>query len=95
MKKLLYLSLIITFVVAFSGFCAGQSDIKKIKERVVTELMKSSVDDSRVVSLLETLKEDGTWPGINYKDVSRTGFRHVRHYRNMVSLARCYLFWAY
>ena len=90
MKKLLYLSLIITFVVAFSGFCAGQSDIKKIKERVVTELMKSSVDDSRVVSLIETLKEDGTWPGINYDDVSPTGFEHRNHYGNMNTLARAY-----
>ncbi|NOR75404.1 MAG: chondroitin lyase, partial [Draconibacterium sp.] len=90
MKKLLSLSFITIFVIAFSGFCSAQSDIKKIKDRVVSELMKSEVDDSRVAKLLETIKEDGTWPGINYDDVSRTGFEHRNHYGNMNTLARSY-----
>jgi chondroitin AC lyase len=40
--------------------------------------------------LINTLREDGTWPGINYEDVSRTGFEHRFHLSNMVELARAY-----
>lgn len=74
----------------FSSLAAASPDIEKIKSRVVTELMKPPVDDSRVESLIETLKEDGTWPGINYEDVSRTGFEHRNHYANMIVIARAY-----
>ncbi len=74
----------------FVGNSNAQSDIEKIKERIVTELLNSPVDDSRVELLLETIKEDGTWPGINYEDVSRTGFEHRNHYSNMNLLARAY-----
>ena len=89
MKNRTYLLLGIFFMV-FIGNSNAQSDIEKIKKRVVAELMKLEVDDSRVAKLLETIKEDGTWPGINYEDVSRTGFEHRNHYANMIVLARAY-----
>ncbi len=82
--------LIVILAITFSSFCNAQSDFQKIKKRIVAELMKPEVDDSKVEILVNTIHDDGTWPGINYKDVSRTGFQHVRHYGNMVSLARAY-----
>jgi len=88
--KITVFILILVLSTAFSNLCNAQSDFAKIKERVVKELMKSEVDDSRVEKLIETIKEDGTWPGINYEDVSRTGFEHRNHYGNMVVLARAY-----
>ncbi|MCF6358677.1 MAG: polysaccharide lyase beta-sandwich domain-containing protein [Draconibacterium sp.] len=89
MKNRTYL-LIGFFLLVFSGFSKAQSDFEIIKERVVNELLKSEVDDSRISMLIETLKKDGTWPDINYEDVSRTGFQHRNHYGNMISLARAY-----
>jgi chondroitin AC lyase len=68
----------------------AQNDSGIIKKRVVDELMKPRVDDDHIVNLINTLRDDGTWPGINYEDVSRTGFQHSRHSGNMVSLARAY-----
>lgn len=85
-----YLLLIIVFTLTISGFCNAQSDIQIIKNRLLVELLKPKVDENRVTKLLETLNEDGTWPGINYGDVSRTGFQHRNHYRNMITLARAY-----
>ena len=82
--------LIGVLIMVYAGNSNAQSDIEKIKKRVVEELMKPGVDDSRVAILLETIKTDGTWPGINYEDVSRTGFEHRNHYSNMISLARAY-----
>lgn len=77
-------------------FCVGslhaqaKSDIEIIKERVVIELMSHEVNDAEVKTLIATIKDDGTWPGINYEDVSRTGFEHRFHYANMIQLARAY-----
>lgn len=82
--------LILVLSTSFLNLCNAQSDIAIIKERVVKELMKPVVDDSRVEQLIETLKEDGIWPGINYEDVSRTGFEHRNIYGNMIVLARAY-----
>ncbi len=92
MKNWTYLLIGILMMVS-SGICnaqSAQSDIEKIKQRVVTELMKPKVDDSKIAHILETYNNDGTWQGINYEDVSRTGFQHRNHYANMISLARAY-----
>lgn len=82
--------LIVLFALAFSGACFAQSDIQKVKKRVVENLMKSEVDDAEVNKLLETINDDGAWPGIDYANVSREGFEHRYHTANMVLLARAY-----
>ncbi|MEO1012394.1 MAG: polysaccharide lyase family 8 super-sandwich domain-containing protein [Bacteroidota bacterium] len=61
-----------------------------IKKRVVTEIMKTSVADAHIEEIITTLSEDGTWPDIDYKDVSREGFQHRVHADNMLDLARAY-----
>ena len=66
------------------------SDFKLVKQRVVTEYLLVEVDDEDIADLLATQKQDGTWPGINYQDVSRTGFEHIVHTTNMVDLAKAY-----
>jgi chondroitin AC lyase len=68
----------------------SQSDFDTIKKRIVAELMKPRVDDARISELVKTMRDDGTWPGINYEDVSNTGFEHRVHSANMVLMARAY-----
>lgn len=75
-----------TFVVV----CNAQSDFEKIKGRIFESLLKPKVDDSRVAYIMQTFNKNGTWSGINYKDVSRTGFEHRNHYYNMIVLAQAY-----
>lgn len=69
---------------------SAPSDFATIKKRVTEELMKPVVDDTQVESLITTILSDGTWPGIDYADVSREGFQHTRHYTNMVTMARAF-----
>jgi chondroitin AC lyase len=69
---------------------SAPTDFETIKKRVTTELMKPAVDDAQVEGLISAIRNDGTWPGINYQDVSREGFEHTRHYENMVILARAF-----
>lgn len=66
-------------------------DFSIIKDRVVTELMKSEVDDSRVKDILGRMQEDGSYPDINYEDLSRrAGFPHRHHTYDLAYLARAY-----
>jgi len=65
-------------------------DISTIKKRVVDDLLAPSVNTEEIAQLVKTINPDGTWPGIDYKDVSRTGFQHKQHLDNMLALARAY-----
>jgi len=88
LKKDFYITLL--FTLSTLSVSAAKSDMDIIKDRVIAELMKSPVDDNEIQALINSLKGDGTWPGIDYKDVSREGFLHRIHANNMVLLAKAY-----
>lgn len=68
-----------------------QDDFSIIKERVVAELLKTSIDDDQVTAILDKMNEDGSFGDINYVDLSRTaGFPHRRHTSNLVYLSKAY-----
>jgi chondroitin AC lyase len=52
--------------------------------------MKTRIEISRIERLVDSIRTNGRWPDINYKDVSRTGFEHGRHLSNLVELSRAY-----
>ncbi|WP_339705361.1 polysaccharide lyase family 8 super-sandwich domain-containing protein [uncultured Kriegella sp.] len=86
----------INFKLVFLLFIIGnslvtaQTDIERIKERIVLRLMESYSTDKQIESVITTFREDGTWPNIDYDDVSREGFLHRIHASNMLSLAKAY-----
>ena len=82
--------LIVSLVFVFTNLSQAQTDLKTIKERIVNEIMKPPVNEAQVAKLIETIKDDGTWPEINYDDVSRTAFEHRFHLTNILALARAY-----
>ena len=67
------------------------ADIQIIKNRVVSELMSATVDAEEISDLIVSLQPGGTWPGINYQDVSRTGFQHGQHLGNLVDLSLAFV----
>lgn len=91
MKKNIFICAIIGMVLfLFSANLYAQSDFDTIKKRILEEMMKPRVDDSELSLTLNSIRNDGTWPGIDYVDVSNEGFQHSRHLSNMVALARAY-----
>jgi chondroitin AC lyase len=84
--KIFYLLVIFTT----SGEVNAKNDFEVVKQRVVSEIMKTPVNDSLVTVLMNTIKEDGSWPGINYVDVSNTGFEHRTHLSNLVEMSLAY-----
>lgn len=66
----------------------ADGDLETIRTRIINDLLEPEVKQDEIKALIETQKPDGTWPGINYKDVSRTGFEHRIHLENMLTLSR-------
>jgi chondroitin AC lyase len=72
------------------AYAVANPDIESLRKRIVAELMQPEVQDSYVEELISTLRQDGTWPGINYVDTARTAFQHTRHLSNLVQMSRAY-----
>ena len=68
----------------------ASNDLGLVHRRVVDEILQTNVEDSKVATLLNTMKADATWPGINYEDLSRTGFQHSLHLENTLLLSKAY-----
>jgi chondroitin AC lyase len=85
------LPLILILALSVSTTYAKPDDFEIVKERVVAEVMKSGIDDSRVEEIMSKMNEDGSFQGINYTDLSRTaGFPQRHHTDDLVYLAQAY-----
>lgn len=89
MKKRFCFILVLT-ILSVSNALLAQSDIEIVKERVLSEILKGKVDDAEISVLIQTAKKDGSWPEINYKDLSRTGFENRFHLNNLEKLSLAY-----
>jgi chondroitin AC lyase len=70
---------------------AKKDDFLIVKERVIAELMKTSIDDGRVETTMDKINEHGSFKDVNYVDLSRTaGFPQRYHTYNLVYLAKAY-----
>lgn len=83
------------FILAFlclsiSGALFAKSDLELVKQRVVAEILKAEVDDSVVSELINSVNPDGSWPDINYEDLSKTGFENLLHLYNLENLCLAY-----
>jgi chondroitin AC lyase len=90
MKQFSRIIILLSLVLLVYNGVSAISDINTVKQRVVDALMQPEVDDDQIELLIDSFRQDGTWPGINYDDVSRTAFEHRIHYTNMVLLAQAY-----
>ncbi len=67
-----------------------ENDTEVIRKRVITEIQKQEASPELINTLVSTLNPDGSWPGINYTDTSRTAFQHGRHLDNLIRLSLAY-----
>ncbi|MDB5260733.1 MAG: chondroitin lyase [Adhaeribacter sp.] len=66
----------------------ASADLETIRQRIISDLVAPAIDEAAIIGLIRSIKPDGSWPDINYQDVSRTGFQHSRHLENMLALSR-------
>ena len=82
----------LAFLVFFSSLAFAQTnDLAIIRQRVIAELFINTVADNQVETIVAKMKEDGSFPGIDYADLSTTaGFPQQRHIGDLLYLARVY-----
>ncbi len=84
----LLLTALLILVLPFSG---RANELDTIRHRVVAELLKTEVSEAKVQDILDRMRSDGSFPDINYEDLSRTaGFPHRHHTADLVYLATAY-----
>ena len=70
---------------------AQTNDLAVIKQRVIAELFTNTVADNQVETIVAKMREDGSFPGIDYADLSNiAGFPQQRHISDLLYLARVY-----
>lgn len=69
---------------------APGKDLEIIKSRIVADLLTPVIDAGKIQRLIKTIRSDGSWPGINYTDTSKTGFEHRIHLENQFELAKAF-----
>lgn len=75
----------------WQGLAGQTNDFFTIKQRVIHELLKTTISSAQVEDILGRMQEDGSFEDINYVDLSRTaGFPHRRHTSDLVYLAKAY-----
>jgi chondroitin AC lyase len=85
-SKITFLAILtITFVAA-----GCNRDIELLRKRFTSDLLEPRVNEKEVQICISTISNDGTWPGIDYIDTSRTAFQHTEHLSNMLAMARAY-----
>jgi len=92
------LALAVMALTAGAGECAAaetatggkkaQSDLETIKTRILGSLLERAGDDA--AKLVGTLRADGSWPDIDYRNRRRSGWPLLRHLANVQVLARAY-----
>jgi len=65
-------------------------DLEIVRKRIIADLLEPAIDGNKINQLVKSIRPDGSWPGINYKDTTKTGFQHSIHLENMLDLARAY-----
>lgn len=90
MKRILQILFLLLLTVSVYSAKPVNPDMEALRQRFTQQLLDSPVNPDRIIKLMTTLQEDGTWPGINYQDVSNTGFQHGQHLANLVDLSRAY-----
>ena len=64
-------------------------DFEAVKKRILKPLLKP-VDTAHIRQLMKTLRRDGSWPDIDYKDMSTVNWRPIQHLSRLLLIARAY-----
>ncbi|WP_375582316.1 polysaccharide lyase family 8 super-sandwich domain-containing protein [Cyclobacterium xiamenense] len=91
MRMSLQALVLMAFLILGDSFFALGNELDTIRHRVIAELLKTEISETKVQDILSRMSSDGSFPDINYEDLSRTaGFPHRRHTADLVYLATAY-----
>ena len=73
--KIKYIAFVLVLICC-CNIASSQSDFESLRAKIAQQYIASSVNDNQINRLLNTIKSDGTWPGIDYVDTTRVAFQH-------------------
>jgi chondroitin AC lyase len=83
----IYIALLLSL--SFGGILAG-NDMEIIRKRIISEYLKTVPSGAEIDKLIKTIRTDGSWPGINYEELSRVGYENKIHVTNIRSMCLSY-----
>jgi chondroitin AC lyase len=73
-----------------AGVKNADAELEAIRQKIRIDLLGNEVPKETVLRLISEFNPSGTWKGINYQDISRTGFEHRIHLSNVLQLAQAH-----
>ncbi|MGV3761498.1 polysaccharide lyase family 8 super-sandwich domain-containing protein [Parapedobacter sp.] len=89
-KRSLHMVACVALLVISRGYAQPAADFEIIRGRLRTDLLHMPVSTEHTKQIMAKMAPDGTWPSIDYKDTSRTGFEHRTHLANLLTMAKAY-----
>ena len=80
----------VSSLLSFSVIAQSDPDLDTIRQRVTRDVMRNDMKSRQIMTSVNEQRPDGSWPGINYKDTSKTAFQHRVHLEKMLELARAF-----
>lgn len=68
----------------------NNSDINIIRQRILSEYLQTLPDKIYIETLMNTIKDDGSWPGINYTNLATNAYENRIHVSNIRRLCIAY-----
>jgi chondroitin AC lyase len=92
-RKVIYLSIPLLCLI-LSG-CLNQKvnypeELRQLHQNVWNNILDVEIDEDNIDLLLESLTDNGQWPGIDYEDKTRGAWSARNHLRNLVDITIAY-----
>jgi chondroitin AC lyase len=84
------ITLVLLMTCAGSASVADDPDVNIIKNRILRPLLAREIDITQVERILGAQKPDGSWPDVDYRDMTRAGWKTSRHLSNLAVLVMAF-----
>ena len=81
---------ITSLLLSLSSMAQTDPDLDTIRHRIRLDVLRSDVKLRQIMTSVNDQRPDGSWPGINYQDTTKTAFQHRVHLEKMLELARAF-----
>jgi len=94
MLKTFFLTILCCILLASASLAQSKvtypTDLAQLHQNILVDLLGSSRGSDSPQPLLDQLREDGSWPGIDYASQQRGSWQPTQHLNNVMDMARAW-----